>query len=230
MRKKTNYYSFLNPFFWLVLGFLSLHSRPVLSNELELSPEIIDNSPVLQRWLEKVPDVLEDIKNKPRFSSRFRLGYFQLSDDNQSGWLLNVEDLGINKGRLTFSADYQDSFSGEYQNLGVRVQYYLLPLGRHVNIAPVLGYRYFQVEDYSINAVNIGAKLVLVLSSQGGADIFVTQNFLLSGDGQQVGITTVSFGYSINSKLRISTDIEKQNSIVVKDTRWSLVIELLGFN
>jgi len=218
----------LNPFSWLLFGCLFYNSQPILADELDLPPEIQENSPVLQRWLQKTPNVLEEIKQQPRFSSRYRFGYSQYSGDSGGGgWFIGVEDKGINRGRLTFSANYQDSISGDFVSLGAQVQYYLLPLGKNVNIAPVLGYRYLQIGDYTTSGPNIGARLVLVLSSRGAADIFVTQSFILGGDGGNMGITTVSVGYALSHNIRLSTDIEQQNSNLVKDTRWGILIEVL---
>ncbi|NET54098.1 MAG: hypothetical protein F6K09_37420, partial [Merismopedia sp. SIO2A8] len=37
------------------------------AQELDLSPEIIEGSPVLRRWLEEVPNVLEEIRHQPSF-------------------------------------------------------------------------------------------------------------------------------------------------------------------
>ena len=44
---------------------------PNATQDLDLSPEIIENSPVLQRWLKEVPNVLEDIRNDLRKSEDF---------------------------------------------------------------------------------------------------------------------------------------------------------------
>ncbi|ELR99136.1 hypothetical protein [Gloeocapsa sp. PCC 73106] len=205
---------------------LSLVTQPTWGDELDLTPAIQKNSPVLQRWLQEIPDVLKEIRHQPRFSSRVRLGY-SLYPDEVSGWLLGVEDLNINNSHFTFSADYQSSPSGDYTAVGLRLQYYLLPLGKYINFAPVLGYRYLQTGDYSTSGVNVGARLVLALSSKGGADIFLTQSFIFSGDGEQVGITTASFGYAITSKVRISADIEQLNSRGVKDGRFSMIMEIV---
>jgi hypothetical protein len=66
------------------LIYLSLISSPVWSapqpqnpnaSDLDLSPEAIKNSPVLQRWLRQVPHILDDIANDPSFRTRWRLGY-----------------------------------------------------------------------------------------------------------------------------------------------------------
>jgi len=218
----------LNPFFSLLFGCLFYSSQPILAGEIDLPPEIQENSPVLQRWLQKTPNVLEEIKQQPRFSSRFRFGYNQYSTDfTGGGWFIGVEDIGLNRGRLTFSANYQDSTSGEFASLGVQAQYYLLPLGQNVNIAPVLGYRYLQIGDYTASGANIGVRLVLVLSSRGAADIFVTQSFILAGNEGNTWITNVSVGYALTPRIRLSTDIEQQNSSLVKDTRWGIVIEVL---
>lgn len=208
---------------------LCLATPQVLGEELDLPLEIRENSPVLERWTEEIPNLKREIKREPRFSSRVRLGYAQFpSPDDVQGWLLGIEDLGIKKSPLTFSADYQDSVSGDYTTIGARLQYYLLPLGSYVNLAPVLGYRYLQIGEYSNNGVNVGAKLVLSLSATGAADIFVTQNFVFSGNGDQVGITTISFGYAITSKIRLSTDLEQLNSRVIKDSRFAVILEIVS--
>ena len=51
---------------------LAQTDRPssVTAEDLDLSPEIVEESPVLQRWLEEVPDVLEDIRSDPSFRTR----------------------------------------------------------------------------------------------------------------------------------------------------------------
>ncbi|HEY9651104.1 MAG TPA: hypothetical protein V6C95_10615, partial [Coleofasciculaceae cyanobacterium] len=59
------------------------------AEELDLSPEIIENSPVLQRWLKEVPNVLDDIRNDPSFRTRLRLGYSHFpSTDGASDLML----------------------------------------------------------------------------------------------------------------------------------------------
>jgi hypothetical protein len=196
------------------------------AEELDLSPEIIENSPVLQRWLEEVPNVLEEIRNDPSFRTRLRLGYSQFpSTDQAGGFNVGVEDVFIGRSGFTVSGDYQASFNGDREAFGADLRYYVLPLGSYVNVAPVVGYRNLETGDYSTDGVNVGARLLLVLSRTGAADVSLTQSFVSPGSSEEVGITTLSFGYAVTRNLRLSTDIQKQNSREEKDSRVGIVLE-----
>ncbi len=195
-------------------------------NEVDLDPQLIENSPVLQRWLREVPDVLEDIQNDPSFKTRVRLGYSHFpSDQGAGGWNAGVEDVFIGRTGFTVSGDYQASFNGERTAGGVNVRYYALPLGSYVNIAPVVGYRHLETNAYSTSGIELGAKLMLALSRGGAADISLTQTWVKPGTGEDVGLTTFSVGYAVTQNLRISTDIQKQNAREDKDSRVGVVLE-----
>lgn len=199
---------------------------PTTAETLDLSPEILENSPVLQRWLKEVPNVLEDIENDPSFRTRIRLGYSQFpSNDDAGGFNIGVEDIFIGKTGLTVSADYQASFNGDRKSVGADLHYYIFPLGNYVNVAPVLGYRYLESNNYSTDGINLGARLMLSLSRTGAADISLTQTFVSPGSSEEVGITTLSFGYAVTRNLRLSTDIQKQNSRAAKDSRVGIILE-----
>ena len=196
------------------------------NNELDLSPEIIEGSPVLQRWRRQVPNILEEIKNDPSFRTRLRLGYSQFPSNGQAGGVnVGVEDAFIDRTGLTVSGDYQAAFNGKRTAYGADLRYYVLPLGGYVNIAPIVGYRHLETNQYSTDGVNVGARLLLVLSRGGGADVSLTQSFVSPGTGEEVGLTTLSAGYAITSNLRLSTDIQKQNARQSKDSRVGIVLE-----
>ena len=196
------------------------------AQELDLKPEIIENSPVLQRWLKKVPNVLEDIRNDPSFRTRLRLGYSQFPSTGQAaGFNVGVEDVFIERTGLTVSGDYQRSFNGKRESFGTDLRYYVLPLGSYVNVAPQVGYRNLTTGNFSTDGVNVGARLMLALSRTGAADISLTQSFVSPGSRDEVGITTLSFGYAVTHNLRLSTDIQKQNSREEKDSRVGIVLE-----
>ncbi|MBW4508720.1 MAG: hypothetical protein KME64_19730 [Scytonematopsis contorta HA4267-MV1] len=206
----------------------------VSAEDLDLSPEIIESSPVLQRWLRQVPNVLEDIKNDPSFPTRLRFGYALFPSNGQSGGVsVGIEDIFIGDSRLTISGDYQVAFNGQRQAYGADLRYYLRPLGSYINIAPVLGYRYLKnngennsnANNYSTSGVNIGVRLLFVLSRGGGADISLTQSWVAPGTDEEVGLTTLSFAYAVTKKLRFSTDIQKQNARQSKDSRVGLLLE-----
>ncbi|ARV57326.1 hypothetical protein BZZ01_00625 [Nostocales cyanobacterium HT-58-2] len=195
------------------------------AQDLDLSPEIIKNSPVLQRWRRQVPNVLEDIKNDPSFPTKVRLGYSYFSSEEALGVNIGVEDVFIGRSGLTVSGKYQATFNGQHKAYGADLHYYLRPLGSYVNIAPVIGYRHLETNSYSTDGVNLGAKLLLVLSRGGAADISLTQSWVSPGSGEEVGLTTLSVGYAITQNLRISTDIQLQNAKQDKDTRFGAVLE-----
>jgi hypothetical protein len=193
---------------------------------IDLSPDAIEESPVLQRWLEEIPDISDDIKNDPSFRTRIRLGYSYFpSSGDASGFNIGVEDLFIGETGLTVSGDYQASFNGDRASVGGDLRYYVLPLGNYINIAPVLGYRYIETNGYSTDGVNVGLRLMLALSRTGAADISLTQSFVSPGGSEEVGMTTLSVGYALTKNLRLSTDIQKQNSVNSKDSRVGIVLE-----
>lgn len=198
--------------------------------EFDLSPEIIEDSPVLQRWLREIPDVFEDIKNQPSFRTRFRVGYSQFPSSNNVGGInIAIEDLFINNSSFTLSGGYNTSFNGDRLSVGGDLHYYMLPLGSYLNLSPVVGYRYIETDGYNTDGVNVGARLVLALSPDGAADIFINQSFVSPGSSQEVGITGISLGYALNENLRISTDIQWQNSIRHKDSRVGIGLEWMAF-
>ncbi|MBD2119129.1 hypothetical protein, partial [Microcystis wesenbergii] len=204
----------------IALGLLWGAISPVWAEtELDLDPKIRQESPVLERWLEKIPDIAEEIRRDPSFRTRIRLGYAEFpSTDNSSGVILGVEDVFFGQTSLTLSGDYQTAFNGKRTAIGANLQYYLLPLGDYVNLAPMVGYRYIQTGNYSTDGLNLGLKLKLALSRTGAADITVSQSFISPGGANEVGLTTLSVGYAITSNLRLAADIQAQNSRARKDS------------
>ena len=61
----------------LVAQITQSQAQPLPNNSIDLSPELINGSPVLQKWLKGIPDVLDDIKNDPSFRTRVKVGYSQ---------------------------------------------------------------------------------------------------------------------------------------------------------
>ncbi|MDY6896720.1 MAG: hypothetical protein SWZ49_01385, partial [Cyanobacteriota bacterium] len=132
----------------------------VENNELDIHPEVIENSPVLQRWRLKVPNVLQDINNEPSFRTRLRFGYSRF--DGNDGVKFGFEDIFI-VDKLTLRGEYEKAFNNKFENYGADFNYYLLPLGGYLNFSPVVGYRDLQTTDYSSSGINLGIKLLLVL-------------------------------------------------------------------
>ena len=193
---------------------------------LNLSPAVIEQSPVLQRWLEAVPNVQADIRNDPSFKTRARAGTtFFPSTDGTGGFIIAVEDLFIGRLPLTVSADYQQNYRGDRQAYGADLHYYVLPLGSYFNVAPTLGYRAAKsAEDYHVNGANIGVRLRFVPSRTGAADLTLDQSWIV-GDSQGLSVTQLNLGYAITSGLRLSTDFEWQSAADRGDSRVGINLE-----
>jgi hypothetical protein len=226
--KKLQFFTLIFTMFLSFILPLKADTIKEKSEELELNPEIIENSPVLQRWLQEIPDVLKQIQDEPSFRTRIRFGYSQFPSNNNTGGInVGVEDIFINKTGLTLSGEYYTDLNKNSDRLSVsgNLHYYILPLGNYVNIAPVVGYRYIQTNGYNTDGINVGARLVLALSPDGAADIFITQTFMSPGSNNEVGITNISAGYALTENLRLATDIEWQNSVKQKDNRFGIGLE-----
>jgi hypothetical protein len=197
------------------------------TESLDLPPRIIEDSPVLQKWLEEIPNVLEDIQYDPSFKTRLGLGvtWFN-SDGDATGVSLSLRDLFIQRTGLTLDADYYTA-TGDRLTVGADVNYFLLPLGNYLNFAPTVGYRYLQSEDFSTDGINLGLRLMLALSRTGAGDISLTQSFISPGGNEEVGIISLSAGYGITPTLRLSGDVEWQNSPEDRATRLGINLEWL---
>ena len=199
-----------------------------IEEEIDIPPAILKDSPVLQEWLEEIPNVLEDIKYDPAFTTLVRLGFTTFPSSNDAAGLnFAIEDIFIKRTGLTISADYQTAFNGDRNAIGIDLHYFLLPLGSYVNFAPLVGYRYVQSNDFFTDGVHLGIRLMIALSRTGGGDISVSQSFINPGGSEEVGITSFSAGYAVTPHLRLSGDIERQNSVENGDTRIGLNLEWL---
>lgn len=222
---------------YLYIGFASLltlgltpalFAQPLTPEAVNLDPAVVEESPVLQRWLEAVPDVGDDIRHDPSFRSRVRFGYSNFpSTAGQGGWHVGVEDLFLGDSAATVSAGYQGTWSGDRATWGGDLRYYLRPLGDYFNVAPVVGYRHITTEGQQTDGINLGIKVQFALSRTGAADLALQQSFVSVGTAAEVGITSLSLGYAIAPHLRLATDLEKQNSRYEKDSRVGISLEWL---
>jgi hypothetical protein len=196
--------------------------------QLDIPDRIIQESPTLQRWLKKEPNVLEDIRYEPSFKSRLRSGFTSFpSNDNAGGINLGIEDIFLKRTGLTISADYQSAFNGDRNAAGVDLHYFLLPLGNYLNIAPLVGYRYVQSNDFTSDGLHLGIRLMFAFSRTGAGDISISQSFVNPGNNEEVGITSLAVGYAVISQLRLSGDLEWQNSPENQDNRVGVNLEWL---
>lgn len=193
---------------------------------LDLDPQIIEGSPVLQRWIEEVPDVRSDIRHDPSFRTRLRLGYVDsIGGAEESGVSIGVEDVFLGRTGLTVNANYQTGFEGDWQTYGADLRYYVLPLGSTVNVAPLAGYRSIQTNDYDVEGVNIGLRVLLVPSRTGAADLAFTQSWVQPGSESEVSLSTFTFAYALTQQLRLSTDLQLQTAAEDADQRVGIGLE-----
>ncbi len=206
------------------------NSRHISQAPLNLTPEVIEQSPVLQRWLEAVPNVQSDIRNDPSFKTRLQVGYSSFpSAGGSDGFAVGIEDWFVGRSPLTISADYQQNFEGDRQAYGADLHYYLLPLGGYINVAPIIGYRAAKsannaANNTDINGANLGVRLRFVPTRTGAADITLDQSWVV-GDSESLSVTQLNLGYAINDDLRISTDLEWQSSASRGDSRVGINLE-----
>jgi hypothetical protein len=214
--------------YWYVSSTAAANSQPQLSpipRASDLLSSDIEDSPVLQRWRNQVPDILEEITRDPSFRTRLRIGYSLFPSTQDTGISFGVEDVFIGNSRLTVSGEYYAAKTGDRTAYGADLHYYLRPLGSYINVAPVLGYRHLETDAYATNGVNVGARLLFILSRNGAADIAVTQSWVAPGTDSEVSLTTLSIGYAITQNLRVSTDIQTQNFRKSKDNRVGIILE-----
>jgi hypothetical protein len=194
-----------------------------------LPPEIIQQSPVFQRWQQEIPDVSQDIRSEPSFVTRVYGGYSVFpSSGNSSGFIIGVEDWFIGQSPVTLSADYQQNLGAEgnrRQAYGADLHYYVLPLGSYFNVSPIVGYRHADsAGEYSISGANLGVRLRFVPSRTGAADLTLDQSWIV-GDSEGLSITQLNVGYAITPQLRLSTDLEWQSTADEGDSRVGVNLE-----
>ena len=206
-------------FFSATLWRLPAFSQPL---PIDIPPQI-QSSPTLRKWLRAVPDIQKDINNDPSFKTRVRLGYTRFTQSNTDGLSLGVEDFRFGPVPVTLSASYSASHTDS--TWGIDLQPYLFPLGGYLNVAPVVGIRSLSTSTTQTTGLNLGARILLVPSRGGGADVTLQQTWTAIGTDQEVGIGKISVGYAIAPKLRIATDLERWNGRSVFETRASLLLE-----
>jgi hypothetical protein len=199
-----------------------------IAPSIDLDPAIIEGSPTLQRWLDQIPDVADEIRHRPSFRPRIRASYAQFPSTAQvSGFGVAIDDVFVASTGLTVSADYSRSWNSQRESYGAEARYYLLPLGGYVNVAPTLGYRSLSTPIYQTDGLDVGLRLVLVPSRGGGADLALSQRWVAPGTEAEVGITGLAIGYAVTRQLRLGTDFQLQNSRFGQDSRVGLSLELL---
>lgn len=194
------------------------------ANDLEIDRQVIESSPVLRRWLENPPDLLDDIYNLPSFDTRLRVGF--TSRNNSLGVEAGVEDLFVGRSPLTVSGSYQNEFSGRESEIQANIRYYVLPLGSHWNFSPIVGYRQFNQQDRpQISGLDVGLQGILVLSPH-SSDLRLSHTFNSPNSNLEMSTTTLSTSYAVTNNLRLGTKIEWRRSPLIYDSRIGFLLEL----
>ncbi|MCY7406766.1 MAG: hypothetical protein LH631_05125 [Alkalinema sp. CAN_BIN05] len=197
------------------------HVRAV-TMPIDIPPQI-RNSPTLQKWLNQAPDIRREIANDPSFRTRLQVGYSRFTQANTNAVTIGLEDLRLGPTPVTLSSHF--SSGGTITSAGVDTQTYLLPLGGYINIAPVVGWRSLSNSNTQNQGLNLGAKLMLIPSRGGGADVAIQQTWINVGSDREVGIGKVSVGYAIAPQFRLATTIERWQGQAISETRCSLLLE-----
>lgn len=222
LRSSWSFFSFL------ILCFITplVQAEPNLAEELDVDPALIKNSPVLQRWGEEIPNILEEIRHDPSFQTRLKLGYVQYpASDDLGGFQMGIDDILIGETGLALNLNYSESFNSDRAHWESDLSYSLFPLGNYLNLAPVIGYHVLTTEAYQEAGLNVGLQLRWVLSRTGAADLRFTQTFLSPGKEAEVGLTTLGVGYALTQQLRLGVEIQKQNARAAKTSRVGLLTE-----
>jgi hypothetical protein len=194
------------------------------ANDLEIDRQVIERSPVLRRWLDSPPDLLDDIYNMPSFNTKLRLGF--TSRDNSLGVEAGVEDLFVGRSPLTVSGSYQTEFSGRESEIQANLRYYVLPLGSYWNISPIIGYSQFnQLDRPQISGLDVGLQGILVLSPH-SSDLRLSHTFTSPTGNLEMSKTSLSSSYAITNNLRLGTKIEWRRSPLIYDSRVGFLLEL----
>ena len=202
-------------------------SKPTLTEqaaEVGIEPALLENSPVLRRWLQSPPDLMQDIQHTPVFSPHIRTGI--TSRNNDLGVEASIEDVFVGQTPFTLSGSYQTEFAGREQSFALQMRYYTLPLGSYFNVAPTVGYRQINLtQQPQVSGVDLGLQGVLVLSPH-AADLRIGQTFTAPGAATETGITTLAASYAITTTIRLHSRVEWRRNPGFYDQRFAMGFEL----
>ncbi len=225
-------FSLLGITLWGLPGYAAPDKVPsTAADDLNLEQDLLQRSPVLKRWLDSPPNVLNDIENTPAFPTKFKIGVANVpSRENDYELALGAEDIFLGKSGFTLSAEYRQSLNQNIHNTnlwGGNIRYYLVPLGSYVNLAPQVGYTSLRLEGAEFQGPALGGKLVFALAQT--ADVTLTETVILPSQGPTVGRTQLSFGYALSPAMRVSADIDFINAPTRQDTSFGINIEFTSY-
>ncbi|MGQ9836779.1 MAG: hypothetical protein ACUVRV_02130 [Cyanobacteriota bacterium] len=196
-------------------------SVSLLRLDLGLDGQILEDSPVLRRWLENPPNLLDQIRNTPVLPTRLQANF-----ESSSHWRIGLQDLRLGD-RLTLSGDYRQSANEpENRQYGSEIRYFLAPVGSSFNLAPQLGYRVLELEDRSLSGMSYGAFAVLALAP-GAADLTGSYSWVLPKEQQegQATLAEVTATYAISPSLRLAARYSLRNSTLARESSLGFGVE-----
>lgn len=200
---------------------LELPTDTPLAIELGLDEEVVESSPVLQRWLVDPPDLLDEIRNTPAVPTRLQAGV------DVSGWSLGISDLYLLE-RLSLSSTYQQSLDRPQDaTFGSNLRYFVAPVGSRLNLAPQVGYGRLDQFERFLSGPQYGAYVVLALDP-GAADLTLSYNWLDPNRSTQEGGATVgeiTSSYALSPSTRLAARYTWRHSTITKDQDLSLILE-----
>lgn len=192
-----------------------------LAIELGLDTEVVESSPVLQRWLNDPPDLLDEIRNTPAVPTRLQAGI------DVSEWSVGISDLYLLE-RVSLSSNYQQSFDRPQDvTFGSNLRYFVAPVGSRLNLAPQVGFGRIDQLDRFLSGPQYGAYVVLALDP-GAADLTLSYNWLDPSRSTQEGEATVgdiTAAYALSQSTRLAARYRWQHSTITKDQDLSLILE-----
>ena len=189
--------------------------------DLGLDDRILEDSPVLRRWLQNPPNLLEEIRNTPVLPTRLQAGF-----ESSSHWRISLQDLRLGD-RLTLSGDYrQSSEHPEVRQYGSEMRYFLAPLGSRFNLAPQLGYRALEQKNRSLSGVSYGAFAVLALAP-GAADLTGSYSWVAPQEPEegQATLAELTAAYAISPSFRLSARYSLRNSTLDREFSFGVGLE-----
>jgi len=151
---------------------------------------------------------LADIVNNPSFRTRLRLGYSQFpSTDQAPAWNAGVEDVFVGRTGLTLSGDYQATMASALLEEQICVTMASLVATSTSRAGGGLS----ASKKRTGTRVSISVRACYWSYRGGAADISLTQSWVAPGTDEEVGLTTLSFGYAFTRNLRFYRH-SKQNA------------------
>ncbi len=201
----------------------SAQAQPEPAEAATHHSEAFENSPLLQRWQENPPNILDEIRNTPALPPRLRVGVASNRE-----WSVGVEDLTL-YDRLILRGHYRAAFDEQSdEEYGADLAYYLLPRGSYFNIAPQVGFRHLDLGDRINDGVNVGLLGTIALAP-GAADLAISYSLLDPFASDEATLGSVTAAYHLTRRLRVASQVNWRHTIAKDDIAVGMFMELKLF-